>query len=291
MPSHSLDGDSIYSPETTDLGELALARRQFESEVMVPYVKKLQEDRQALENDRRKVEEEKRNVRRQTAENWRTQNLMRGHQARIEEDFAEIEAHKGVLVKRTQELELEEGLRRRNRTVSEAYIEDSFATLSPRAVVENLTHASDRIRKHAMKNVSTCIGGNKIPPPTIVQFAPDDIAPDLLPKLHQLVSSSAKPAESVLRFAEETVSAPPMARALATTGQCQRLSEYLVEANDLTSRLAVRCLRQMVRMELSVVQPAYEAMAMAIPQSSPIFTAIALVFQHVLRKGLLTCSS
>ena len=117
-----------------------------------------------------------------------------------------------------------------------------------------------------MKNISTCIGGNKNPPPTIVQFTPDDIAPDLLPKLHQLVSSSAKPAESVLRFAEETVSAPPMARALAITGQCQRLAEYLVEANDLTSRLAVRCLRQMVRMELSVIQPAYEAMAMAIPQ-------------------------
>ena len=117
-----------------------------------------------------------------------------------------------------------------------------------------------------MNNIATCIGGNQNLPPNFVRFTPSDIAPDILPKLHQLVSSTAKPVESVLRFAEETVSAPPMARALALGGQCQRLAEYLVEVNEVTSQLAVRCLRQMVRMELSVVQPAYEAMALAIPQ-------------------------
>lgn len=129
-----MDGESIYSPETSDIREIALARRyrtllppgptesnlafsQFDNEIVVPFVKRMQEERQALENEKRKLEDEKRNVRRQDAENWRNKNLMRGNEAKIEEDKAEIEALKGVLVKRTQELELEEGMRRRNRFV------------------------------------------------------------------------------------------------------------------------------------------------------------------------------
>jgi hypothetical protein len=214
----------------------------------------MREEQRAINELRLKLEADRQRVAQQEADNWRETAVIRSRQKELENEVAVVERDRGILVKRAQQLELQEDQRRRNRfvillnhdrtlenddcdrrTLSEAYIEDSFATLSPRSVVENLTyvkadplrfsrrsfnfvqyrHPSDRIRKHAMNNISTCIGGNKNPPPSIVQFTPPDIAPDLLPKLHQLVSSSAKPVESVLRFAEETVSAPPMARALA----------------------------------------------------------------------------
>ncbi len=117
-----------------------------------------------------------------------------------------------------------------------------------------------------MKNISLCIGDIQDTSLPFVRFTPQDIAPDFLPKLHVLVSPSSKSIAAVVRFAEESVSAPPMTKALAFAGQCTRLAEYLVETNESVSRLAICCLRQMVRMETSVVQPAYEAIAIAIPQ-------------------------
>lgn len=117
-----------------------------------------------------------------------------------------------------------------------------------------------------MKNISTCIGENQNSSPPFVRFTPQDIAPYLLPKLHVLVSPSSKPISAVVQFAEESVSARPMAKALALAGQCTRLAEYMIETNESVSRLAICCLRQMIRMETLVVQPAYEAMSLAIPQ-------------------------
>ena len=70
-----------------------------------------------------------------------------------------------------------------------------------------------------MANVSSCIAGFKDPPPSFVSFTLQDIAPDLLPKLHQLLSTSQKPLVNVVRFAEEVVSAPHVAKALALGGQ------------------------------------------------------------------------
>lgn len=116
-----------------------------------------------------------------------------------------------------------------------------------------------------MYNVSACIGGFKESPPSFVRFTPQDIAPDLLPKLHQLVSTSEKPLDTVVQFAEQVVSAPPIAKALALSGQCSRLADFLIETNEFTSRLSVCSLRRMVGMETSVVKPAYEAMSLAIP--------------------------
>ena len=116
-----------------------------------------------------------------------------------------------------------------------------------------------------MSNISACIAGFKDPPPTFVWFTPDDIAPDLLPKLHQLVSTSQKPLDDVVQFTEEVVSAPPVAKALALNSQCLRLADYLVETNEFTSRLAVCSFRRMVGMETSVVKHAYEALSQVIP--------------------------
>ena len=167
--------------------------------------------------------------------------------------------------------------------MSAAFIEDSFSALNSRAVLENLTlvlsyfylslsltifanrNSSSRIRKHAMANISACIAGFRDPPPTFVWFTPQDIAPDLLPKLHQLLSTSQRPLEDVVRFTEEVVSAPPVAKALALNSQCPRLADFLVETNEFTSRLAVCSFRRMVGMELSVVKPTYEALSQAIP--------------------------
>ena len=126
-------------------------------------------------------------------------------------------------------------------------------------------NSSLRIRKHAMANIKACIAGFKDPPPTFVWFTPRDIAPDLLPKLHQLVSTSNKPLDEVLQFTEELVSDPPVAKALALSGQCPRLADFLIENNEFTSRLAVCSFRRMVGMETSVVKPAYEALSHVIP--------------------------
>ena len=116
-----------------------------------------------------------------------------------------------------------------------------------------------------MANITSCIAGFKDPPPTFVWFTPQDIAPDLLPKVHQLLSTSQKPLDDVVRFTEEVVSAPPVAKALALNAQCPRLADFLVETNELTSRLAVCSFRRMVGMETSVVKPAYEALSQVIP--------------------------
>ena len=116
-----------------------------------------------------------------------------------------------------------------------------------------------------MSNISACIAGFKDAPPAFVWFTPQDIAPDLLPKLHQLLSTSQKPLASVVQFTEEVVSAPPVAKALALSGQCPRLADFLVEINELTSRLAVCSFRRMIGMETSVVKPAYEALFQVIP--------------------------
>ena len=116
-----------------------------------------------------------------------------------------------------------------------------------------------------MANVSACIAGFKDPPPNFVWFTPRDIASDLLPKVHQLLSTSKKPLDDVVQFTEEVVSSPPVAKALALSGQCPRLAHFLVETNEFTSRLAVCSFRRMVGMETSVVKLAYEALSEAIP--------------------------
>jgi hypothetical protein len=117
-----------------------------------------------------------------------------------------------------------------------------------------------------MDNISACIAGfQDSPPPSFVRFTPWDIAPDLLPKLHQLVSTSKGPLDNVVQFTEEVVSSPPIAEALALSGQCPCLADFLVETNKFTSRLAVCCFRRMVGMETSVVKAAYEALSQVIP--------------------------
>ena len=116
-----------------------------------------------------------------------------------------------------------------------------------------------------MANITACIAGFKDPPPSFVRFTPQDIAPDLLPKLHQLVSTSKKPLDDVVQFTEEVVSAPPIAKALALSGQCPRLADFLIETNEFTSRLAVCSFRRMIGMETSVVKHAYEALSQVIP--------------------------
>ena len=115
-----------------------------------------------------------------------------------------------------------------------------------------------------MANISACIAGFKEAPPTFARFTPQDMAPDLLPKLQQLVSTLKKPLDEVVQFAENVVSAQPVAKALALNGECFRLAEFLIETNEFTSRLAVCALDRMVGMETAVVKPAYEAISRVI---------------------------
>ena len=118
-----------------------------------------------------------------------------------------------------------------------------------------------------MDNVSTCIAssGFKDAPPSLVRFKPEDIAPYLLPKLHQLISVPGKPVDSDMQFAEDVVSSPPMAKELAR-GDCPRLAEYLIENNQYINQLAITALRQMTRLDPMVVKAAYDALAMVVPQ-------------------------
>lgn len=117
-----------------------------------------------------------------------------------------------------------------------------------------------------MDNISSCINGFRNVNPPLVRFKAEDIAPFILPKLHQLVSVQPKPIESVMQFAEDVVSSPPMAKAIALCGDCPRLADYLVQTNDFVNRLAISSLRQMIRSETTVVKAAYDALAMAVPQ-------------------------
>lgn len=71
--------------------------------------------------------------------------------------------------------------------------------------------------------------------------------------------------DDVVRFSEQVISAPPVAKALALSGQCSPLADFLIDTNDFTSRLAVCSFRRMVGMETSVVKAAYEAMSRVIP--------------------------
>ena len=103
-------------------------------------------------------------------------------------------------------------------------------------------------------------------PPNFVRFTPHDIAPDILPTFHTLLSTSKGPLEDVVRFTEEVVSAPLVAKALALNGQCTLLADYLIEQNKFTSRMAICSLRRMTGMETSVVKLAYEAMSRVVSQ-------------------------
>jgi hypothetical protein len=135
-----------------------------------------------------------------------------------------------------------------------------------------------------MDNISYCISGFKNAVPPLVSFKAEDIAAFLLPKLHQLISVPNKPVDSVMQFAEDVVSCPPMAKALALCGDCPRLADYLIENNEYVNRLAISALRQMIRSETAVVKAAYDALAMVVPQvplppspSGPYHPAVAFI--------------
>ena len=119
-----------------------------------------------------------------------------------------------------------------------------------------------------MDNVSTCIigSGSKNAPPSLVRFKAEDVAPYLLPKLHQLISVPSKPDNSVIQFAENVVSSPAMAKALARCGHCKQLADYLVEKNQHVNQLAITSFRQMTTLDAAVVKAAYDALALVIPE-------------------------
>lgn len=71
--------------------------------------------------------------------------------------------------------------------------------------------------------------------------------------------------DSVIKFCEDVVSSPPVAKALAMNGQCTRLADLLVESNEIVSNLAICSLRQMVSMDVAVVKATYDALALAVP--------------------------
>ncbi|KDR80999.1 hypothetical protein GALMADRAFT_222596 [Galerina marginata CBS 339.88] len=256
--------ESIFSPQTSDQ-QIVLARQRHEQQVTLFKAAVLEQQRIFAEKERA-LEAEKRRVQEEEAKNWVDRTGIRSQQANLENETAMVKRDKESLVNRERQIQVLEDQRRRNRTRSEAYIEDTFATLGPRAVVEKLTSPSMRERTQAMENISACIGDDQNLSPTFARFTAQDIAPDILPKLHQLVSSLTPPIDSIVVFAESVVTTTAMAKALALAGQCGRLTDYLIEENYFSSRLAISCLRRMVGMETLIVKHAYEAMALVIPQ-------------------------
>ena len=97
------------------------------------------------------------------------------------------------------------------------------------------------------------------------RFKTEDIAPYILPKLYQLISVPGKPDNSVMEFAENLVSGPPMAKALARCGDCPKLADYLVEKNEYVNQLAITAFRQMTRLDPMVVKTAYDSLAVVVP--------------------------
>lgn len=95
-----------------------------------------------------------------------------------------------------------------------------------------------------MSNISACVAGFKESPPTFVRFFPQDIAPYLLPKSINLSRRHRKNPWMMW---------------------CDFPTDFLIDTNDFTSRLAVCSFRRMVGMETSVVKAAYEAMSRVIP--------------------------
>jgi hypothetical protein len=114
-----------------------------------------------------------------------------------------------------------------------------------------------------MDNISFCVNGSVEMPPSFVHFKADDIATVLLPKFHAILSVSsgrAAPTQIEKQFAEDIVASPAMAKALALTDQCPRLATYLVQSDEVISRLAICSFRQMVKLDTAVVKKAYEAL-------------------------------
>jgi hypothetical protein len=143
-----------------------------------------------------------------------------------------------------------------------------------------------------VENVWTCINGFGGVGPAHVRFKSEDIAPLILPKLHQLVSVHDGPPEHVMRFAEDVVSSPPMAKALGLCGECPRLVDYLTQRNDFVNQLAISSLQQMVRSEAKVVKAAYDALAAVVPEltSDPSHPAVAFV-EEMAPKIVVDCFS
>ena len=133
----------------------------------------MQEEQRAVNELRLKLEADRRRVAQQEADNWRETALIKSRQRELQNEVAVVQRDRGILAKRAQQLELQEDQRRRNRSVmlfnhdrtlenddcnhrtsSEVYIEDAFATSSPRTVVENLTYVkaipSRLSRKHSI---------------------------------------------------------------------------------------------------------------------------------------------
>jgi hypothetical protein len=140
--------------------ETNLVFRQLDNEVVL-FKEEMQRQQEAFDKEKRRLVDAKMRVNEQEAANWRETNAIRTQQADIETKQAVIKREKGMLADRVRQVQLLEDQRRRNRfviwlkrcfpntdgcnhrTVSEAFIEDSFATLSARAVVENLTYVTD----------------------------------------------------------------------------------------------------------------------------------------------------
>ncbi|KDR76392.1 hypothetical protein GALMADRAFT_140093 [Galerina marginata CBS 339.88] len=257
-----------YSPGTAGdaaASQMIVVRRQELQSEISNWEARKRAEQQALAMRQQQIDQQRQVVLQREATSWAEENRVQSQRRDLEHDRAVVQQERTQLAVRVQEVERLEDLRRRNRTVSEAYIEDSFAGLSPQAVVQNLTHASIRVKEHAKKNISNAISGSTHVE-HFVQLDPKSIAPFILPKLQQLVATRGKPILADIEFAENVVSSPAMAKALSLGGHCGRLADFLVQQDHAVSRLAICGFRQMTKMETSVVVPAYTAIATTLPQ-------------------------
>jgi len=77
----------------------------------------MREEQKAINELKQKLEADRQRVSQQEADNWRETAVIRSRQKELENEVAVIERDRGVLVKRAQQLELQEDQRRRNRFV------------------------------------------------------------------------------------------------------------------------------------------------------------------------------
>ena len=115
-----------------------------------------------------------------------------------------------------------------------------------------------------MNNIAYCISKSIEAKPSFVKFGASEIAPFLLPKIDQLISTK-KLNDSVREFSELVVSNREMARALAMSGQCPNLAAYLIRNNEAVSRFAIVALQKMMDTDPQVLSVVYVALKEVVP--------------------------
>jgi hypothetical protein len=84
------------------------------------------EQQAEMDRIRQQVEEQKQVVLRQQAENWTETDRLRAERNNLQHDLSLVKRDKAILVKRDQDLQIREDLRRRNRQVNSTWLSTHY---------------------------------------------------------------------------------------------------------------------------------------------------------------------